>query len=170
MIEASLSPLKLGHFHLLESAVSFINPEKKTSIEERKAIIAQYKFEFELDFGKRDNNTFFTYVELSFNSEAEPDTPCLPGYSVYLSAIGSFRVDDFDKLTTSEKSNLVHYSTVNYIIGRLRDHLYQVTSLSVWGAYTLPSVDMKDLLDKWFASQEKKSIKKAISGTGRKKK
>jgi len=166
MIEAAISPLRFLRFHLLESDISFVNPEKKTTAEERRQFSSQYKYEIDLDFGEGENNTFATYIDLQFNFALEPE---LPGYSVSVSAFGTFRIEESAKLNESARSNLVHYSTANYMIGRLRDHIYQVTALSVWGPFTLPSIDIKDLLDRWFAQKEAEAAAQAKKASKKRK-
>ncbi len=144
-MKAKLSPLSWINFALLQSQFEFIQPEIKGK--SKRKIDPQSFFsgyEIDIDFSNLDvneNGDFQAFTKIEINNNENP----YPGYKILVEGTGVFRIDQTIELLEEHKKNLQNYSAVNLLINRLRTHILQMTSLSVFGAYDLPPIDITDL-------------------------
>lgn len=143
-MEAKLSPLNWIDFALLQSKLEVITPaakgQKKKKLDPHDFF---KKYTIDVDFANHtgDNGTFQTFTKVEINNGAVTK----PGYKIFVEGTGVFRIDENAKLSESHKQNLQNYSAVNLLINRLRSHILQMTSMSLFGPYDLPPIDISDL-------------------------
>lgn len=141
-MKAKLSPLLWLNFALLKSEFDFItpqdNPKKKLD-----PINFFDKYIIDVDFTNNvsDDGTFQTFTKIAINYEDEPEA----GYRILVEGTGVFQIKSQKELSETYINNLQNYSAVNLLINRLRTHILQMTSLSVFGPYDLPPIDITDL-------------------------
>ncbi|RZJ48002.1 MAG: preprotein translocase subunit SecB [Flavobacterium sp.] len=141
-MRAKLSPLIWLNFALLKSEFDFIQP---TTVSKRKldpsTIFEKYIIDVDFSNNISDDGTFQTFTKIEINNEDEPEA----GYKILVEGTGIFQIKTDVELPEGHIKNLQNYSAVNLLINRLRTHILQMTSLSVFGAYDLPPIDITDL-------------------------
>ena len=95
---------------------------------------------------------FQLFTKIAVNNIKKP----LPGYVLFVEGVCFFSFDNSKKLTDQEKSNLLHFSGLNICINSLRNILATTTAHGPFGKYTLPSINVSQLL----ADKHAKSTKK----------
>ena len=149
-MEIKKSELSLKGFSILNS--SFSSTEEKNNVN-----FEDYKIE--IDFrvsGKSKYETFENLMMLNINSMENP----LDGYSFSIVALGKFKIDDIDSHPQEKVNNLVFRSSVPMMIANLRAYLFSLTSYGKFGIYSLPSIDVMDLLTKHSQALERKNENK----------
>lgn len=141
-MKAKLSPLIWLNFALLKSEFDFIQPATASKKKLDPSTIFE-KYSIDVDFSNNIGNdgTFQTFTKIEINREADPEA----GYKILVEGTGIFQIKSDIELPESHIKNLQNYSAVNLLINRLRTHILQMTSLSVFGAYDLPPIDITDL-------------------------
>lgn len=144
-MKAKLSPLSWINFALLQSHFEFIQPEVKTKSKKKidpQSFFVDYLIDIDFsNFDVTENGNFQAFTKIEINMEENP----LPGYKILVEGTGVFKIDETAELSEVHKKNLQNYSAVNLLINRLRTHILQMTSLSVFGPYDLPPIDITDL-------------------------
>jgi len=142
-MKAKISALSWLNFALLQSNFQFIQPELKSK--KKRVNPADYFNDYliDIDFDIQDTGTdeFQVFTKIEVNADEMPS----PGYKIYVEGTGVFRIDPDVELSEAHRKNLRNYSAVNLLINRLRTHILQTTSLSVFGPYDLPPIDITDL-------------------------
>lgn len=142
-MKAKISPLSWTNFALLQSNFHFIQPESK--LKKKKINPAEYfkVYTIDVDFDIQDlsEDEFQVFTKINVNNEELVE----PGYKISVEGTGVFRIDPDAVLPETHSKNLKNYSAVNLLINRLRTHILQTTSMSVFGPYDLPPIDITDL-------------------------
>jgi len=142
-MKAKISPLSWTNFALLQSNFHFIQPENKPK--KKKINPAEFfkSYIIDIDFDIQDLSVveFQVFTKITVNDDEEFE----PGYKISVEGTGVFRIDPDIELSETHRKNLRNYSAVNLLINRLRTHILQTTSMSVFGPYDLPPIDITDL-------------------------
>jgi len=138
---AKKSPLILKNFLLLRQTIEFIPPSSKdiVSIQE---LTDSYPIDIDFVIQDMQKPTFQLFVKIEVNVSS----PKLPGYSIFSEGAGVFEFDESIVNTEKDKGNLLYYSGVPICINSLRSIISNVTSHAPFGKYTLPSIDVNELL------------------------
>lgn len=144
-MKAKLSPLSWINFALLQSRFEFIQPEIQGKSKKKidpQTFFSDYVIDIDFsNFAESENGEFQAFTKIEINNEENPE----PGYKILVEGTGVFKIDGNVELSEAHKKNLENYSAVNLLINRLRTHILQMTSLSVFGPYDLPPIDITDL-------------------------
>ncbi len=136
------SEIKLESFAVLQAHYEF-NPPKRNPKDPKKLFNS---YEIDVDFAHHVNEDktiqVFTKISVNWGETA------LPGYQLFVEGAAFFSLERTEELTEKEESNLKFYSTVNILIGYLRNTLMTMTSSAPMGPYLLPPVNMTDLFRK----------------------
>lgn len=142
-MKAKISPLSWLNFALLQSNFQFIQPEirpKKKKINPSD-FFRDYIIDIDFDIQDTELNEFQVFTKIDVNT----DEDLIAGYKISVEGTGVFRINPDAELSDAHRNNLRNYSAVNLLINRLRTHILQTTSLSVFGPYDLPPIDITDL-------------------------
>ncbi len=142
-MKAKISPLSWLNFALLQSNFQFVQPDGK--LKKRKInpvdYFKDYVIDIDFDIQDGDSDEFQVFTKIDINI----DEISVAGYKISVEGTGVFRIDPEAELPEAHRNNLKNYSAVNLLINRLRTHILQTTSLSVFGPYDLPPIDITDL-------------------------
>jgi len=136
------SEIHLESFAVLQSHYQFIQP--KRSIKDPLTIFKVYEIDIDFAHQINENKTIHVFTKISVNQNEKP----LPGYQLFVEGAAVFSLDETHGLTEDEEKNLKFYSTVNILIGYLRNTLTAITASSPMGPYLLPPINMADLFRK----------------------
>lgn len=136
------SEIHLESFAVLQSHYQFIEP--KRSIKDPLKIFKTYGIDIDFAHQINDDKTIQVFTKISVNQNEKP----LPGYQLFVEGAAVFSLDETEELTEAEEKNLKFYSTVNILIGYLRNTLTAITASSPMGPYLLPPINMADLFRK----------------------
>lgn len=144
-MKAKISSLVWLNFALVQSHFEMIAPmqkgkKRKLNPEE---YFRQYVIDIDFEILDSEEDTFQVFTKIDINQIEHPIT----GYKIFVEGTGLFKINDSEDLPEGHKKNLKNYSAVNLLINRLRTHILQTTSLSVFGAYDLPPIDITDLFN-----------------------
>jgi len=136
------SELKLDSFAVLQSHYEFNQPKRNPKDPRRFFNL----YEIDVDFAHQinDDNTIQVFTKISVNQGEK----ILPGYQLLVEGAALFSLGNTEELTEKERNNLKFYSTVNILVGYLRNTLMMITSSAPMGPYLLPPVNMTDLFRK----------------------
>lgn len=144
-----VSNLKFIEFYILKSSFEFIPPGENFDVRD---IFDQYRIE--LDFGKREDKKknkiileIFTKADINFEPE-------LAGYRISAEGVGIFELKIDESLSKDDINNLKDVSSLSITINALRNYISQMTSHSPFGKFTLPAVNVHDLIKQKIASQK----------------
>jgi len=152
-MKAKKSPLVLNSFLLLSHNYQFIQQEEIPSTVE---IMEQYPIE--IDFVIKEVNDGFCqlFIKIEINNLDKP----LPGYKLFIEGVCIFSFDKSVQVSDNDKSALLHISGISIGINSLRNILSTITSSGPFGKYTLPSIDVNQLLEDKRLSVENQKISK----------
>jgi preprotein translocase subunit SecB len=136
------SEIHLESFAVLQSHYQFIEP--KRSIKDPMKIFKTYEIDIDFAHQVNEDKTIQVFTKISVNQTEKP----LPGYQLFVEGGAVFTLDEAEGLTEAEEKNLKFYSTVNILIGYLRNTLTAITASSPMGPYLLPPINMADLFRK----------------------
>lgn len=142
-MKAKLSPLSWINFALLQSRFEFIPQETKSKKKiDTQSIFSNYEIDIDFsNFDINENGDFQAFTKIEINNDENPKS----GYKIVVEGTGVFKINESAELSEDHKKNLKNYSAINLLINRLRTHILQMTSLSVFGPYDLPPIDITDL-------------------------
>jgi len=146
------SEMQLDSFAVLQSQYEFL-PHGKNP----RGVLKLFKsYHIDIDFAHKinENNTVQVFTKISVNKNEKP----LPGYKLFVEGVAIFSTAKTEELSETEKENLIYFSTVNILIGYLRNTLNMMTSSSPMGPYLLPPINVTDLFRK--KSESRPSQKK----------
>ncbi len=105
--------------------------------------MSEYETDLIFDILEEDNNInkFIVRIEININNKGKK----MPGYVISLKTDYIFQITD-NKLDETGINNLKTISAIQIAIAKLRGDLERITQPYQFGAYILPSIDMKDLL------------------------
>lgn len=142
------SEIQLEKFAVIQSHYEF-NPPRQSP----KNIQDLFKsYEVDIDFAHHINEdkTIQVFTKISVNQN---DNPCA-GYKLFVEGVAVFSLGKTVALSEEEEKNLKFYSTVNILIGYLRNTLTAITSSSPMGPYLLPPLNVTDLFRKKSESKQ----------------
>ena len=89
------------------------------------------------------NNEFFQlFTKIEINNIDKP----LPSYKMFIEGACIFSFAKNEKLTENDKASLLHISGISISINSLRNVIEIITANGPFGKYTLPSIDVNQLL------------------------
>lgn len=150
-MKAYKSPLILNNFFLLNLDYQFRQPgsQLKTKLLN---LTDSYTIDIDFAFQKQDKETFQLFTKIGVNTIEEP----VFGYRLFIEGVCVFSFEEQIELSEQDKSSLLHFSGLNICINSLRNILSTTTANGPFGKYTLPSIDVNQLLsDKQKQSTEK---------------
>jgi preprotein translocase subunit SecB len=136
------SEIHLESFAVLQSHYEF-NPPKRNP-KDLQQLFKSYEVDIDFAHHFNDDKTIQVFTKISVNQTEKP----LPGYQLFVEGAAVFSLDKTIELTEAEEKNLKFYSTVNILIGYLRNTLTSITASSPLGPYLLPPLNMSDLFRK----------------------
>lgn len=142
------SEIHLEKFAVIQSHYEFNAPRQNP-----KNIQELFKsYEVDVDFAHHINEdkTIQVFTKISVNQNEKPR----PGYKLFVEGVAVFSLVKTTALTEDEEKNLKFYSTVNILIGYLRNTLTAITASSPMGPYLLPPLNMTDLFRKKSESKQ----------------
>jgi len=153
------SPLELKDCALLNFNCKFVAPK---SAAKDVNIFTEYfeKYSVDVNFAITNASSDLpqVYVKSSINMDLD-ETKRLPGYEIYIECVGVFHINN-EQITIEDKMNLLTNSAVVMVLNFLRTQTSAITASFIFGRYLLPSIDMKDLLEKKKADLEKRKSEK----------
>lgn len=138
------SPLELKDFSLTNVECHFIPPEPNADI-----LSLFQEYEIDINFGSRKVNVdglYTIYIKAEINFQ-RPDSSAKKGYEMFIECMGIFSITDTE-MPNEEKMSLLSNSGLVMTLNFLRTKLADVTSQFPMGKYLLPSIDLKDLIEK----------------------
>lgn len=145
-MKAKKSILKLEQFVILKSSLN-INP----FLENLDSKVGEYmeNLPIDIDFDileppKDDSEGkehYMVSAKININEENKE------GYNILVEAAGLFSFSLANMPSKTEKSDLI-FSGVNITITSIRNYITMLTAFSPFGQYTLPAIDMNDLIQK----------------------
>jgi preprotein translocase subunit SecB len=138
------SNLEQTDFLILNSSYDFIEPTEEVLI---KDLFDDYEVDIDYAIASptpEDRSSFNIYIKISVNRIEHP----LPGYNITAEGVGLFQLTQGANLTEKEIKNLLNLSSVNIMINNIRNYIITLTSYGPLGKYTLPTVDILDLVGK----------------------
>jgi preprotein translocase subunit SecB len=142
------SEMQLDSFAVLQSHYEFLPSGRNP-----KDLLKLFRsYQIDIDFAHKinENNTVQVFTKISVNKNGKS----LPGYKLFVEGVAIFSTSKTEELSESEKKNLIYFSTVNILIGYLRNTLNQMTSSSPMGPYLLPPINVADLFRKKAESKQ----------------
>src|ERR1017187_221347 len=134
------SPLKVIDFLVINSRLKFTSPASEINIKE-----LFITYDIDIDFAKVvQGDNYQLFMKISINEGSPPKEI---GYSIFAEVIGIFSLNN-EGLTKEEINNYSNYTSLIITINHLRNFISNQTSYAPLGKYMLPSIDMKDLLEK----------------------
>jgi len=140
------SEIKLESFVILQSHFKF-KPFKQLkqniNIKELQKVFRSYEMDIDFTYKVIKDNIIQVFTKIGINQEENAT-----GYKLFVEGAAIYNLEDSDKLSEKTKQNLKYYSTVNILIGYLRNTLMEMTSSAPLGPYILPPVNLIDLFKK----------------------
>lgn len=143
-MKAIASEIKLIDFNIVQSHLSFIPSKKKIKPNDIQSLFNGYELDIDFDHQINKDETIQVFTKIEVNNIVQPAA----GYKLSIEGVANFAFTDSDQLTEAQKKNLKSFSTVNILIGYLRNSLATMTSSSPLGQYLLPPVNINDLFAK----------------------
>lgn len=141
-MRAKKSPLKLEVFHLVRNNFEFIVPKETEVVP--KVLFDSYPID--IDFIHQpipeSKSLVQVFVEIKINNSKKK-----AGYSIVTEGMGVFELNA-KNIEEEVVHNLRIFSTLNMMINNLRNIIAQQTAFAPMGAYLLPPIDIRDLLEK----------------------
>ena len=100
-----------------------------------------YSYPIDIDFdilGHQEEQMFKIVVSVKLNGEN------MPGYTVSALAATFFRING--DVSEAERNGLLQYSGLQMAIANLRAYIESITYCYPLGKYTLPTIDLNDML------------------------
>lgn len=136
---AKKSPLILNNFFLLNHQYQFIQTNEIPNILE---ITEQYPIEIDFVVQKVNEEFYQLFTKIGVNNAEKP----LSGYKLFIEGACIFSFDKSANLSEIDKSNLLHLSGISICINSLRNIIATITTNGLFGKYTLPTIDVNQLL------------------------
>jgi len=139
-MKAKKSPLVLNSFLLLNHNYQFIQQaEVPFNIE----IMEQYPIEIDFVIQEANDGFFQVFTKIDVNNIDKP----LPGYKLFIEGVCIFSFGKNEQISDNDKSSLLHISGISIGINSLRNIISTITANGPFGKYTLPSIDVNQLLE-----------------------
>jgi len=99
-------------------------------------------YEIDLDFNVFKEDYLQVVMSVDINNIEKP----LPGYRISARVATVFEFGDISALTADQKKSIEGFSTVYMALNNLRGIISGFTANAPFGRYTLPSIDLNDLI------------------------
>ena len=101
-------------------------------------------YNIDIDFVAQDlkNEIIQLFVKIEVNLSEQKQS----GYSIFSEGVGIFEFDKDLQLSDNDKFNFIYISGLSICINSLRAIITNVTSYAPFGKYSLPSIDINELL------------------------
>lgn len=142
------SPLKQKNIWVIDSVFQFIKKDRLTKAEKTR-ILEDTLFDIDFEVRKPNKKDSFT-ITLRISSLPENTD-----FALLIQLVGLFELKDLDNLTEDNRGQYILYSALPMLINSARTHIQQVTTFSPIGRYTIPALNLVDLISKWQEWQEK---------------
>jgi len=138
---AKKSPFILKNFLLLKQSIEFI-PPSNDPVQNIPVITDLYNIDIDFSIQVPQNSLYqiFLKIEINFSEQKHP------GYSMFSEGVGIFEFDSSVEKNEAEKNNYLYFSGISICINSLRAIISSITSHGPFGKYTLPSIDVNELL------------------------
>lgn len=136
------SVLKIIDFSVLQMHFELIAPDDLDEMLNPATYFGRY--ELDLDFSGSENEYFQITMSVDINNVANP----LPGYKISAKVATLFQFGDTSSISADEKNSMEGFSTVYMALNNLRGIISAFTANAPFGRYTLPSIDLNDLIQK----------------------
>lgn len=144
-----LSPLLLKDFAITKNQFTFIPPDKE--VDKLEDLFNSYSIELDFDYGENDH---YIAVAIEVRVNLSGDSDNLPGYSFIVEGSSIFEFQNTPELSDEDKASLLNYSGLSITINQIRGFIATLTSYAPFGRYTLPAIDVNDLLSQKRAMSE----------------
>ena len=144
-MKAKKSPLELLDFEILQANMQFITPDKdEVDLDE---LFSGYSIDVDFSLGgNMESGLHRIQAVIIVNGQKSDSRNVCPGYSLVVEGGGTFRIAPGVDINEQERNNLVLFSTLNVVIGCLRNAMQQLTTQGPMGPYILPPIDIVDLI------------------------
>jgi preprotein translocase subunit SecB len=150
---AKKSSLILRNFFLLKQSIEFLPPTADISINIPE-ITDSYNIDIDFTIQIAQERLYQIFVKIEINLSEQKQF----GYSIFSEGVGIFEFEKSIENIEAEKGNFLYFSGISICINSLRSIISNITSHSPFGKYTLPSIDVNELLkDKGILIQQKES-------------
>lgn len=143
-MKADPSEIKLVSLQIIQSHFTYIPLKKKIKYADVQHLMNDYEIDIDFSHQVNKENIIRVYTKIEINNAEEP----LPGYQLFIEGLADFTFTETDELSTVQKNNLKTFSTVNILIGYLRNNLASMTVSSPLGQYLLPPININNLIAK----------------------
>jgi len=99
-------------------------------------------YELDLDFSGGEGKYFQVTMSVDINNGSKP----LPGYKISATVATLFQFGDTSSISADERNSMEGFSTVYMALNNLRGIISGFTANAPYGRYTLPSIDLNDLI------------------------
>lgn len=138
-MKAKKSLLILNSFLLLNHKYKFIQPSDAPDIYK---IMDNYSIEVDYAIKQSTEGYYQLFTKIDINNIDKP----LPGYNLFIEGVCIFSFDNNKEIPQLTKNQLLHASGISICINSLRNILSVITSNGPFGRYTLPSIDVNQLM------------------------
>jgi preprotein translocase subunit SecB len=138
-MKAKKSPLALKAFLLLNNKYQFIRGKDKQDVS---ALMEDYDIDIDYAIIRDNEGEYQLFTKIGINNIENP----LPGYKIFIEGVSIFSFDEKLHVSERDKKMLLHISGLNICINSLRNVISIITSNGPFGKYTLPSIDVNQLL------------------------
>jgi len=113
------------------------------------------EYDLNIDFGLRISENIQVFMKGEINADKK-----LPGYSIFIEVGCVFKLDENINITNEAKDSIQGYSTIYMALNVMRTYISQITANGPLGKYTLPSIDLNDLIE-----QKRRNVNENIDDT-----
>lgn len=147
-MKAKSSPLKILDFTIINTKIESNLPDEPQDINLQSLPIV-INFD-RLSSDDPEDNSKMIRMEIKINSGKNKS-----GYVMHIEAAGIFDIDPSTKIHEDVRNNLIGISALSIMISQLRAYIQNITSYGTCGTYTLPPIDISDLIEKKIKSEQK---------------
>ena len=138
---AKKSSFILRNFMLLKQSIECFPPPSDEVIN---IFEITDSYNIDIDFGIDESQKPFyqVFVKIEINISEQKKI----GYSIFSEGVGIFEFDKSVVLNKIEIGNYLYFSGISICINSLRSIISNITSHGPFGKYTLPAIDINELL------------------------
>lgn len=133
--------LKLNRFYITDQSILTKYPAEKQRVH-----LDRHSFDLEHEIFRSEEKDglfeFLVNLNIKINIEEKP------GYVISLGVVGEFTFAKDSEMNDNKEAGYILGSALPMVINSARIYLMQVTAFYPFGAYTLPVVDMGELMKK----------------------
>ncbi len=147
-MKAKFSNLKLHSYFVLKSRFA-TNFESGDKIKIIKGKLHDKLFDINFDIlDSNDINKFI--IKLTLDSFSTKEKKKESGYDFLISLRGVFSITDIDIGEDGDLENqYIYYSALPMMISIARSHISMMSNNGIFGTYTLPAIDLPNLIERW---------------------